>query len=365
VVEARREDWTRDPYTFIEENGFFYARGVADMKAMDAIWVDTLIRMRRAGETPRRTIKVALTCGEESASGALNGARWLVENRPDLIDSEFVLTEGGGGRVSAAGAREVVNLQVGEKAAQDFKLEVTNPGGHSSRPMPDNAIYRLADALEKIRGHTFPVHFTETTKVALQVRAKQNDPVGKALVRLLANPADAKAAAEASADPSVNAVLRTTCVATRLDAGHATNALPQRATANVNCRIFPGETVEGTLQTLVRVIGDPKVAVTYNAAVRPLAVSPPLTPRVVEPAQRLAAKHFPGVAFTPMMMTGATDGRYFGAAKIPVYGAPGLLTDAESNTHGLNERIPVRSVYEGRDYLYELVREYAAQGPPG
>jgi acetylornithine deacetylase/succinyl-diaminopimelate desuccinylase-like protein len=359
VVEARREDWTRDPFVFLEENGYFYGRGVADMKAMDAIWVDTLVRLKQAGKPPRRTVKMALTCGEETAE-AFNGADWLVKNRRELIDAEFVLNEGGGGRLRADGTREALFIQLGEKAAQSYLVEVTNPGGHSSRPTPDNAIYRLSEALLKVRAHVFPVKFTDTTRAVFAERAKTADAPGQALKRLLANPDDADAARVAATDLNVNAVLHTNCVATRLDGGHANNALPQRARATVNCRIFPGETVEGTRETLARVIGDPEVKVTIIPPVRPIAVNPPLDAKVVEPMKKLAAKHFPGVTVLPNMVAGATDGRYFGPANIPVYGVPGIFGDPDGNgAHGLNERLRVRSVYEGRDYLYDLVRTYA------
>ncbi|HEY8615732.1 M20/M25/M40 family metallo-hydrolase [Phenylobacterium sp.] len=359
VVEARREDWTSDPFTLIEENGYFYGRGTADMKAMDAIWVDTLIRMKTAAKPPRRTVKMALTCGEETAE-AFNGADWLVRNRPELISAEFALNEGGGGQLNAEGRKERMGVQVGEKTAQSYLLTVTNPGGHSSRPRPDNAIYELADALLKIRSYVFPTRLNDTTRVGFGLRAQAGDAVGEALKKLLANPADAEAARVAATDANVNAILHTNCVATRLDAGHASNALPQRATAIVNCRIFPGETVEGTRETLVKVVADPRVSIETVQPVRPIATQPPLDPKVIGPMKAVAAKHFPGVPLIPSMLAGATDGRYFGPAKIPVYGAPGVFGDPDGNgAHGLNERLRVSSVYEGRDYLFDLVSAYA------
>jgi len=358
VVEARREDWTRDPFVLVEENGYFYGRGTADMKGLDAIWVDTLIRLKQAKTPPKRTLKMALTCGEETAE-AFNGANWHVQNHLDLIAADFVLNEGGGGRLNAAGERELMSVQVGEKAAQNYKLTVTNPGGHSSRPRPDNAIYQLAEALLKVRAYAFPTTFTDTTRITFQMRAKQDDAVGRALKTLLADPKDAEAARVASTDVNVNSILHTNCVTTRLDAGHANNALPQRATAVVNCRIIPGETVEGTRETLEKVIGDPQVKVETIPPVRPIAVSPPLNPAVVDPMRALGEKHFPGVPLIPSMSSGATDGRYFGPAKIPVYGVPGVFGDPDGNgAHGLNERIRVRSLYEGRDYLFDLVKVY-------
>ena len=260
---------------------------------------------------------------------------------------------------SPAGKREVLSLGAGEKAYQDFKLTVTNPGGHSSRPRPDNAIYQLADALEKIRGYSFPVKFTETTRGAFAPRVARGDAPGTALKALIANPSDGAAAKLAMTDPSINAILHTNCVATLLSAGHAPNALPQRATANINCRIFMGETVEQTRQTLVQVIGDPAVTVTPTHPDKPIAIPPPLDPKVIGPMTTVAAKHFPGVPLLPSVGAGASDAVYFGRIKMPIYGVPGIFGDPDGNgVHGLNERLRVRSLYDGRDYLYDLVKTY-------
>ena len=358
VVEARREDWTRDPFKLVEEDGYFYARGTADMKGLDAVWVDTLIRLKQARAPPKRTLKMALTCGEESDQ-AFNGADWLARNQPDLVRADFGLNEGGGGRLDAAGRREALGVQVGEKAYQDFTLTVTNPGGHSSRPTPDNAIYQLSDALQKIRAYSFPVKFTDTTRAAFAPRAARPDAAGQALKALLADPADAQAAKVAMSDPGINAVLHTNCVATQLAAGHAPNALPQRATANINCRIFMGETIEETRQTLIRLIGDPQVSVRANNPGKPIALPPPLDPKVIGPMTTLAAKHFPGVPLIPSVSAGATDAVYFGPVKMPIYGVPGIFGDDGGNgAHGLNERIRVASLYDGRDYLFDLVKAY-------
>ena len=246
VVEAKREDWTRDPFTLIEENGYFYGRGTADMKAMDATWVDALMRFKQSGYRPKRTIKLALTCGEETTY-AFNGAEWLAKNRPELISAAFALNEGGGGRTDGHGKLVVQSIQVGEKAAQNYRLETVNAGGHSSIPIRDNAIYELSDALAKVRDHEFPVKFTDTTRAFFaKAGAARGDELGRAMVALSQNPNDAAAEAIVSKDRSYHSMLRTTCVATLLEGGHANNALPQRAAANVNCRIFPGETVEGT-----------------------------------------------------------------------------------------------------------------------
>ncbi len=360
VVEAKREDWTRDPFTLIEENGYFYGRGTADMKAMDATWIDALMRFKQGGYHPKRTIKMALTCGEETTY-AFNGADWLAKNKPELIAAEFALNEGGGGRTDGHGKLLLEAIQIGEKAAQNYRLETTNAGGHSSIPIRDNAIYELADALAKVRDHEFPVKFTDTTRAFFaKAGAARNDELGRAMVALSKNPHDQAAEAIVSKDRSYHSMLRTTCVATLLDGGHANNALPQRATANVNCRIFPGESVEETRAALVTAIADPGVAVTPVPPVRPLAVPPPLDPKIVGPAEKLVAKYFPGVPLVPTMSTGATDGIFLEAIGIPVYGAPGGWGDPDGNgVHGLNERRSVRAVFVGRDFLTDLIKVYA------
>ena len=360
VVEAKREDWTRDPFVLVEENGYFYARGAADMKAMDAVWVDALMRFRQGGYHPKRTIKLALTCGEETTH-AFNGAEWLAKNRPELISAEFALNEGGGGRTDGHGKLVVEAIQVGEKAVQNYRLETVNAGGHSSIPVRDNAIYQLADALARLRDFEFPLRLSETTRAFFaRAGAARTDALGRAMVALAKNPDDAAAEAIVSKDRSYHSMLRTTCVATLLEGGHANNALPQRAAANVNCRIFPGETVEGTRAALEAAVGDPGVKVTLVPPVRPLAMPPPLDPRVIGPAEALVAKYFPGVPLVPTMSTGATDGIFLEAIGIPVYGAPGGWGDPDGNgVHGLNERRSVRSVYVGRDFLTDLVRAYA------
>jgi acetylornithine deacetylase/succinyl-diaminopimelate desuccinylase-like protein len=360
VVEAKREDWTRDPFTFIEENGYYYGRGTADMKAMDATWVDMLMRFKQSGYHPKRTIKLALTCGEETTN-AFNGAQWLAANRPELIAAAFALNEGGGGRTDGHGKLVVQSIQVGEKAAQNYRLEVVNPGGHSSIPIRDNAIYELADALAKVRDLEFPVKFTDTTRTFFaKVGASRGDELGRAMVALSQDPTDAAAEAIVSKDRSYHSMLRTTCVATLLEGGHANNALPQRAAANINCRIFPGETVAGTQEALVAAIGDPKVKVSLVQPVRPIALPPPLDPKIIGPAEKLVAKYFPGVPLIPSMSTGATDGIFLEAIGIPVYGAPGGWGDPDGNgAHGLNERRSVQSVFVGRDFLTELVKTYA------
>ena len=362
VVEARREDWTRDPFTLIEENGYFYGRGSADMKSMDATWIDAMMRFKQGNYRPKRTIKMALTCGEETTY-AFNGAQWLAQNKPELIAAAFALNEGGGGRTDGHGKLVVESIQVGEKAVQNYRLETTNAGGHSSIPIRDNAIYALAGALVRVRDHEFPVKFTDTTRAYFaKAGAVRHDELGNAMVALSNDPADQAAEATVSKDRSYHSMLRTTCVATLLEGGHANNALPQRAVANVNCRIFPGETVAQTQEALVAAINDPGVKVTLLPPVRPLAVPPPLDPKIVGPAEKLVAKYFPGVPLVPTMSTGATDGIFLEAIGIPVYGVPGGWGDPDGNgAHGLNERRSVRSVFVGRDFLNELIKAYADQ----
>jgi acetylornithine deacetylase/succinyl-diaminopimelate desuccinylase-like protein len=327
---------------------------------MDATWVNMLVRFKQSGYRPRRTVKLALTCGEESPD-AFNGAEWLAKNRPELISAAFALNEGGGGRTDGHGKLVVESIQVGEKAVQNYRLETVNAGGHSSIPIRDNAIYELADALAKLRDYEFPLKVTATTRAFFgKAGAARSDELGHAMVALSQNPDDAAAEAIVSKDRSYHSMLRTTCVATLLEGGHAKNALPQRAAANVNCRIFPGETVEGTQATLETVIGDPGVKVTLVPPVRPLAVPPPLDPAIIGPAEKLVAKYFPGVPLVPTMATGATDGVFLEAIGIPVYGTPAGWGDPDGNgVHGLNERRGIRSVFVGRDFLTDLVKQYA------
>ena len=359
VVAAKRADWVRDPFKLVTEDGFYYARGTVDDKAMSAVWADAMIRFRQQDYRPRRTIKLALTCGEETTY-AFNGADWLARNRPELVRAGFVLNEGGGGRYDAAGKRQALAVQVGEKAAQNFTLLATNPGGHSSAPTPDNAIYELADAIRAVQGYEFPVKFTDTTRAFFTASAQaMPKAVGDAMRRLLADPQDKDADALVSRDKTLHSTLRTTCVTTLASAGHAENALPQRATANVNCRIFLGESVDDTLAKLKELAG-PKVTVTANQPVRPVAVPPPLDPQIMGPMRTLAAKHFPGTPLVPMMSTGATDGVFFGTLNMPVYGVPGIFVETDMNgIHGLNERIRITSLYQGRDYLFDLAKALA------
>ena len=362
VVEAKREDWERDPFKLIEEGGYFYARGSLDDKSMAATWVDTLIRLRGERTKPRRTVKMALTCGEET-SGAFNGAEYLVKEQRDLIDAAFALNEGAWGMLDANGKRVMMGVQAGEKTTQNFRLEVTNPGGHSSRPVKNNAIYRLAGALKGIEQYEFPIKLNDTTRAYFSRMATiVGGEAGAAMTKLVADPTDAAAAAKVAEDPTWNGMLHTTCVATMLDAGHATNALPQRARANVNCRIYPGEPIESVRQALEKAAADPEVKVSTLETRGPPAVVPPLTREIMGPIEKVSARIYPGVPVIPLLQPGATDGQFLSPAGIPTYGINGLFLDPDlGGIHGLNERVRVQSLYDGRDFLYELVKIYAAQ----
>lgn len=360
VVAAKREDWVREPYTLIEEGGYYYARGVADDKFMAAAFSDTMIRLKQSGKAPKRTIKLALTCGEETDT-AFNGAQYLTTERRDLIDAAFALNEGGGGRTDGKGNLMVQTIQVGEKVYQDYKLTVTNPGGHSSQPVPDNAIYRMAAALQKIGANEFPAEFNDTTRAFFaKAGALRPDDLGKAMVRLVEDLGDEEAMALVNSDKAMHSMLRTTCVATMIDGGHAVNALPQKVTANVNCRIFPGHTPAEIMAKLQEIAGDDTITFSLVRDDKPLAVTPPMDPALIGPMEKLAAKYFPGVPVLPTMSTGATDGVYTGGAGIPTYGVPSAWGDPDGNgVHGLNERIEIKGVYTARDYLFELVTELA------
>jgi acetylornithine deacetylase/succinyl-diaminopimelate desuccinylase-like protein len=360
VVNARRADWTRDPFQMIEEDGYFYGRGVADMKAQDAIWVDNLLRYQAEKYKPLRTIKLALTCGEEGLY--LNGAKWLADNQRDLIDAGIALNEGGYGELDAQGKRIDQTFQAAQKVVMGFTFEATNPGGHSSLPRPDNAIYSLARALDKLSHYDFPVQFIEAnrgyfTKMAKIVGGEE----GAAMTAIVTNPQDQAANAILNRSPSYHSMLRTTCVATMLSGGHASNALPQRATATVNCRVMPGVPTDDVLAALVKVVDDPDIKITSGRAYRP-ANPAPVTDKILAPVQKMTQAVWPGLPVVLHMATGATDAVSLNAAGIPTYGVSGLFRDPDGNgVHGLNERIRVRSVMEGRVFLYGLVKAYADQ----
>lgn len=367
VVEAKREDWTRDPFTLIEENGNFYARGASDDKAEAAIWVDTLVRLHEGKSRPRHTIKMALTCGEEGGS-PFNGAEWLVNNHKDWIDAQFALNEGASGELDASGKPISMTVQAGEKTFQNYQLEVTNRGGHSSRPRADNAIYTLASALKKVEAYSFPIMLNDGSKAYLSGMAsieerKGHADIAQALRDVANDPSNSAAVAKvSSADISWGAMLHTTCVATMLDAGHATNALPQRARANINCRIFPGVTPASVRDSLAQAIGDPTVHVTAIEPYGVLGQAPALSRNILGPIEKLTQEFWPGVPVLPVLQSGATDGRYLNNAGIPTYGVEGVFVGPDlGNIHGLNEYVGVASLLKGREFMYRLVKIYGEQ----
>ena len=367
LVEAKREDWTRDPFVLVEEDGSFFARGTVDDKAEASIWVDTLVRYAHEKFKPKRPIKLALTCGEETG-GAFNGAEWLSKNHRDWIDAEFALNEGAWGELDAQGNRLVMNVQAGEKTSQNYRLEATNPGGHSSRPRKDNAIYQIAAALTRIEAYEFPPQFTDASRayftgMAKIQSAKGNADVSAAMNALVKDPGDAKSIALVSEkDPSWNATMRTTCVATMLDGGHATNALPQRARANINCRIFPGVTGETVRAQIEKLVADPRVTVTMLEVRGPSSPPPPLLPKIMAPFEKLTAQYFPGVPVLPVLQAGATDGQFLNGVGIPTYGIEPLFLKPDlGHIHGLNEYVNVNSLLDARAFLYDLVKIYATQ----
>jgi len=353
VVEADPADWTVPPFELTERDGVFYGRGTADDKDEAAIYIANLIRMKEEGYVPDRDIVVALTADEEG--GPANGVRWLLENRRDLIDAAFALNEGGGGIVEN-GRRVANTVQAAEKKYLDFTLEVTNPGGHSSQPREDNAINELAQALVRIAAHRFPVRLNEVTRAYFERSAALVGPQqAEAIRRLLADESDTAAIRTLSADPRLNAMLRTTCVATMLSGGHAPNALPQRARANVNCRLLPDEDPGEVQRTLERVAAVPTLRITPVDEAKDSPPSP-LTAEVLGAIERVTAEMWPGVPVVPTMSTGATDGLYLRNAGIPVYGVSGLFY-GETNAHGMDEHIPAAAFYEGQEFLYRLVKE--------
>lgn len=359
VVEVDPAEWTHDPFTLDEVDGYFHARGAADAKALAAIWVDTLVRFAKSDHRPTRTVKLALTCGEET-NGAFNGAQWLAAEHRELIDADFALNEGGYGRVDDSGKVIQQTVQVGEKTFVNYRLLARNKGGHSSAPRPDNAIYALVRALLKVEGLVFPVEFTEVTRRAFTEGGKaRGGDLGAAMMALARNPHDAAADSIVARDPALRSNSRTTCVATVVEAGHARNALPQRAEANVNCRVFPGHSVDEIASLLAAAIDDPEIEIAIVPPLRPAVPPPPLDPAVIDPLRDSVAKHFPGAQFGFAMSNGYTDSTFLTEAGIPSYGVPGMWTGPDgSNAHGVDEKIPVRSVYAARAFLYDLVRAF-------
>ncbi len=356
VVDAKREDWSFDPFIFLEKDGFFYGRGTSDDKAMASQFVANLIRLKEEGFTPDRDLIFALTADEEG--GSFNGVEWLVKNRKNLIDAEFAINEGGGGSMRK-GKYLTNEVQASEKVFQDFHLEVTNPGGHSSLPVKDNAIYHLAAGLARLAAYDFPVELNEVTRAYFERSATvESDPKVAADMRAVAKPApDLAAAARLSASlPYYNAMMRTTCVATRLLGGHANNALPQMASANVNCRILPGVSPATVKSKLVELLADPKIAVAFVDEAHPSKPSP-LRPDVMNLVESLTRQMYPGAIVVPVMSTGATDGLYLRNGEIPTYGVEGTFGDMDDvRAHGKDERVGVKQYFEGLEFQYRLIK---------
>jgi acetylornithine deacetylase/succinyl-diaminopimelate desuccinylase-like protein len=356
VVEAKREDWSVDPFKLLEKDGFFYGRGTGDDKFMAAAFVANLIRYKQEGFKPDRDILVVLETDEEILDRNGVGMEWLVKNRRDLIDAEFVLNEGAG-----VGLKDGKPLRVGvqttEKVPANYVLEVKNPGGHSSLPAKDNAIYRLAEGLVRLWKFDFPIQLNETTRAWLERAGALEEPQVAADMKSIASGrTDAGAVERLSSKPVYNAQLRTTCVATMLEGGHAVNALPQTARATVNCRVLPGEPVEEVQKTLVRVLADPQISVTPIWTHVASAPSP-LNPEIMETIEKLSAEFWPGAPVIPSMSSGATDGSFLRNAGIPTYGHSGLALDiVDVRFHGKDERVPVQSFYDGLEYQYRLVK---------
>lgn len=360
VVEARREDWQRDPFTLVEEDGWFYARGASDDKAMAAIFTDSLIRYRREGFVPRRGVKLALTCGEETPE-VFDSVEWLLKTHPDALDAWFALNEGASGELDAAGRHVTLQIQAGEKVYQNFELVAADGGGHSSRPTRSNPIVRLSRGLARLGAHRFPVQINPVTRAYFE-QQRRLSPDAAADIQAVLDGREADTAADRlwAANPGWNSMLRTTCAVTRIDGGHADNALPQRARANINCRILPEVTVAQVQAELTRVLDDPEIAIATTGPVAIIAPVPPLPAAIMDPVHALAAELWPGVTVVPTLATGATDGRFLNAAGIPTYGLSGIFHDAEGpRAHGLNERIRVRSLLDSRRFLHAIVRRYA------
>jgi acetylornithine deacetylase/succinyl-diaminopimelate desuccinylase-like protein len=354
VVEALREDWTVDPFTLLEKDGYFYGRGTMDDKAQAAVWIANVIRYRRESFQPDRDLIVALTADEEGG-GPYNGVDWLLKNKRALIASEYALNEGGRGEM-VDGKRVSNDVSLSEKTYADFRLEVRNKGGHSARPVPDNAIYHLAGALYRLSSFAFPFRLNEVTRAYFQAMAKiEKGPLAADLARVAEGSEEAMRKV-AAASPPMNAAMRTTCVATQLEGGHATNALPQLAAANVNCRVLPEDSVDDVLAALKKVVADDRVVVTIKTNEGRSPASP-LRPDILKAIARIGDTMWPGVVTLPTMAVGGSDGRYLRVAGIPTYGVQGFFVDRDDvRAHGRDERMPVRSFYEGQTFLYELVK---------
>lgn len=355
VVEADIKDWSFDPFKFREQDGFYYARGISDDKAMASIFIANMIRMKKEGFVPDRDVIVALTADEEG--GDYNGITWLIDNHRDLIDAEFAINEGGGG-LEKKGKKTLNGVQLSEKVYQSFELEIKNSGGHSSRPHKDNAIYHLAKAIVNLEGFNFPMNLNDGTRTYFERSAKlETGQLAKDMTGIAQTPPAAGAEERLSQDPYYNALLHTTCVATMLDAGHAENALPQSAKAVVNCRILPGEDPEAVRTKLREVFDNDDISVT---PMNPASQSKPtsLNPVVMNPIESITERMWPGTPVIPTMSTGATDGYRTRNAGIPTYGVSGIFYDIKgSNAHGQDEKLKVTAYDEGQEFLYELVKE--------
>src|SRR3989441_3620609 len=368
VVEARREDWTTDPFEFIEKGGYFYGRGTEDMKEGDAILVTNFIRLKKEGYLPDRDLILALTADEEG--GTSNGVDWLLKEHRDWIDAEYCINLDGGEFEKDKDKRLLAGIQASEKVYVDFQFESLNPGGHSSIPSPDNAIYHLAGALARLQSFSFPLEINEITRSYFERNAAMESRQLAADMKAVAKqPPDPAAVKRLSAVPYYNSLLHTTCVATMLSGGHAPNALPQTARANINCRIFPGEDPEEVHKTLERVANDPKVKVSVVSQLAPdgrvvpvVPVPPsPLLPEVTQAMEKTLSAAWPGVPLVATMSTGATDGRMTRIAGIPTYGISCMFFDRnDDRSHGKDERVGVQDFYDGVAFNYKLIRELSA-----
>jgi acetylornithine deacetylase/succinyl-diaminopimelate desuccinylase-like protein len=360
VVEAKREDWSMDPFQFIEKDGYFYGRGTADDKAQAAVWIANLIRYKREGFKPDRDLIVALTADEEGG-GPYNGVDWLLKNKRELIEADYALNEGGRGE-SVDGKRVANDIGLAEKTYADFRFEVRNKGGHSSRPVPDNAIYHLAAALYHLSSFSFPMQLNDVTRAYFGQMAKIEKGQFAADLAQVAQGSQEAMQRIAAQSPGMNSMLRTTCVATQLEGGHAPNALPQLAAANINCRIFPDDTVEYVLATLKKVVADDQVILTIKVD-EGKAPPSPMRPDIMKAFSQVTDSMWPGVITLPSMATGASDGRYLREAGIPTYGIQGFFLDRNDvRAHGRDERMGVESFYEGQTFLYEFVKKLATPG---
>jgi len=359
VVEARREDWSMDPFQFIEKDGYFYGRGTGDIKDGDAILVTTMIRLKQEGYQPDRDLILALTAGEES--GVANGVDWLIKNHRDLIDAEFILNPDAGDFELEHGKKLLVGIQASEKLYQDYDLKVTNPGGHSSQPGKANAIYELAEGLTRLEHYQFPFELSEVTRAYFAREAEiVGEETGADMKAILKTPPDEAAMTRLSAEPFYNGRMRTTCVATMLNAGHSRNALPATARANVNCRVLPGHSTQEIQTTLEKILGDPHFTITpvkYRGAGVDANPPTPLRADVIGALEKVSAQMWPGVPVIPMMDAGASDSSLTRAAGIPSYGVPGFFYDInDDRSHGRDERLIVSYFYEGVDFYYRFLK---------